>query len=735
MPIARSRRLPAGALGMLLLVLLGQRGAVAVDPALPSRHAILVGCTEYPQLGPEYALHGPDNDVGLVNRLLCERFQFQNHDIVRLIASQQSALRPTRANILREFDRLTERIQPDDQVVLLLAGHGSQLPDTDGDEDDGLDEVFLPEDTPRGANIGNGERGITDDAIASYLNRWRQKGAHVLFLADTCHSGTMSRGWDNSDRTRGVRHVPANVLSPPDAVQDAERKASARLSATTQKNHDEKGADTLRGGLTAVFAVPPTALEQEHPMPPPNCAADATRFGRLTYALHQVLATTQTPLTHRELGQALARQYRDWAWFPLPEMESTHVDTEVLGKRAWDDRSALQLSRAADGTLEINQGLVHGLSVGTILQVLPHSTRNTNPNSAPIRQFAAVVKATPTTAVVEPIAFDDAPAVSTMEIRTPASCEVAQLDFGPMKLSVRAMALDADDSKATKIDAAQIQRLRESVHAMTAGKDAMIREAGPNELADVLLFAGSRGIAMRIRDADLATPPNDDAHTDLFGPYYYDDELAVKLGRDLRQIAVANNLRRLAVDLRPQNVSKRDKASVSVDWRLDRGPTTKGPWTPLSDGDERRFTRGDVLRLTLRNVGATPADVTVLYIDAARQIQSQYPSLRASQAGVYNTLAPEAMHELTIKINDGTIGAEDILIVSVLHKPPLSVNFAFLQQPGLMPADLRQVRGGNDSPFDALLEASLSGTRGTRRSDGARPFTLQRIRLEVFRAP
>ena len=729
MPIARSRRLTVGALWALLVLatIAGHRAAVAEEPTSPTRHALLIGCTEYSQLGPDYTLHGPNNDVGLIDRLLRERFQVQDRDIVRLTASQPAALRPTRANIVRELDRLAERIHSGNHVVLLLAGHGSRLPDIDGDEDDGFDEVFLPEDTPRGAKIDD---VIADDAIARHLNQWRQKGAHVLFLADTCHSGTMSRGWDVADRTRGIRHVPAEVLSARELVQEAERRVRDRPWLTARNNREETREVAGRGGLTAGYAVPPNALEQEHPMPPPNCAADAPRFGRLTYALHQVLATSHEPLTHRELGQELARQYRDWAWFPLPEMETTHVDTEVLGKRSWEDRSALQLSRAADGTLEINQGLVHGLTVGTILQVLPTASRNADP-----KQFAIVVRATPTTGVVEPVPFDGAQAVSPLEIRTPASCETAQLDYGALKLSIRSVALHDVDPKATKVDPSQIQQLKDTVHALATANEAMIREAGASELAEVLLIAGPHGVAMRLPDAAQATPSTNDARTDMFGPYRYDDDLSVKLARDLRQIAVAENLRRLAVDGRPRNVSKRDKASVYVDWRLDRGPTTEGPWTPLSDGDERRFTRGDVLRLALHNVGATPADVTVLYVDAARQIQSRFPSLRASQAGAYNTLSPGATHELTIKIHDGTVGAEDILIVSVLHAPPLSVNFAFLQQPGLTPADLRQVRGTSDSPLDSLLEASLSGARGTRRASVTRSFTLQRIRLEVFRSP
>lgn len=60
----------------------------------------------------------------------------------------------------------------------------------------------------------------------------------------------------------------------------------------------------------------------------------------------------------------------------------------------------------------------------------------------------------------------------------------------------------------------------------------MIREAGTNELADVLLIAGPRGIAMRLRDSESAVPSANDVRADLFGPYQYNDELAANLAAE-----------------------------------------------------------------------------------------------------------------------------------------------------------------------------------------------------------
>ena len=44
---------------------------------------------------------------------------------------------PTKQNILNAFERITQYSQPGDVVFLHYSGHGSRLPDQDGDEEDG----------------------------------------------------------------------------------------------------------------------------------------------------------------------------------------------------------------------------------------------------------------------------------------------------------------------------------------------------------------------------------------------------------------------------------------------------------------------------------------------------------------------------------------------------------------------------------------------------------------------
>lgn len=65
-----------------------------------------------------------------------------------------------------------------------LAGHGGQTKDTDGDEDDGYDEVIYPVDFK--------QRGhIVDDQIHAICVAPLQPGVRLTAIFDSCHSGSV----------------------------------------------------------------------------------------------------------------------------------------------------------------------------------------------------------------------------------------------------------------------------------------------------------------------------------------------------------------------------------------------------------------------------------------------------------------------------------------------------------------------------------------------------------------
>jgi hypothetical protein len=62
-------------------------------------------------------------------------------------------------------------------------GHGGQIKDQDGDEEDGYDEILIPGDYKESGQI-------VDDWIYSEFVTKIKAGVHVVAIVDCCHSGT-----------------------------------------------------------------------------------------------------------------------------------------------------------------------------------------------------------------------------------------------------------------------------------------------------------------------------------------------------------------------------------------------------------------------------------------------------------------------------------------------------------------------------------------------------------------
>lgn len=67
--------------------------------------------------------------------------------------------------------------------MLTCLGHGGQTEDTNGDEEDGYDEVIYPVDFRQ---VGH----IVDDQMHDIMVRSLQPGVRLTAIFDSCHSGT-----------------------------------------------------------------------------------------------------------------------------------------------------------------------------------------------------------------------------------------------------------------------------------------------------------------------------------------------------------------------------------------------------------------------------------------------------------------------------------------------------------------------------------------------------------------
>ncbi len=105
----------------------------------------------------------------------------------------------TRAAVTAGIDAAADRLQPGDTFLLTYAGHGGQVPDTSGDEEDGWDETWC---------LRDGQ--LLDDELLAFWHRFTP-GVRIIVVSDSCHSGTVTRARVDEaiDTTIGVTNAIA----------------------------------------------------------------------------------------------------------------------------------------------------------------------------------------------------------------------------------------------------------------------------------------------------------------------------------------------------------------------------------------------------------------------------------------------------------------------------------------------------------------------------------------------
>jgi hypothetical protein len=131
--------------------------------------------------------------VTIVGEMLRERFRFKNEQITLLLDNDA-----THSGIKNAFESLIERVQDNDFVYIHYSGHGSQtknLNEDKGDiEPDGKDETWVSYESRSGESAGADNYDVLDDEIDAWLAAIYAKTNQVVFVSDSCHSATVSRG-------------------------------------------------------------------------------------------------------------------------------------------------------------------------------------------------------------------------------------------------------------------------------------------------------------------------------------------------------------------------------------------------------------------------------------------------------------------------------------------------------------------------------------------------------------
>ena len=140
-----------------------------------AKKALCVGINDYPIDGAD--LKGCVNDANSWAALLVDHFDVARSDVKVLLDADA-----TKANILSGLRDLLAGAGSGDVLVFTNSSHGSQVPDTSGDET--YDEVMCPYDIM--------DNAVTDDELRE-LFTGLPRGVRLTVISDSCHSGTVTR--------------------------------------------------------------------------------------------------------------------------------------------------------------------------------------------------------------------------------------------------------------------------------------------------------------------------------------------------------------------------------------------------------------------------------------------------------------------------------------------------------------------------------------------------------------
>jgi len=103
--------------------------------------------------------------------------RYLNYDDVNVLLTKDA----TRKNVISQIKNIASTLDKGDYFLITYSGHGGQIPDTNGDETDFLDETWC---------LYDGQ--LIDDEL---YNLWCEfkEGVRIFIVSDSCNSGTVTR--------------------------------------------------------------------------------------------------------------------------------------------------------------------------------------------------------------------------------------------------------------------------------------------------------------------------------------------------------------------------------------------------------------------------------------------------------------------------------------------------------------------------------------------------------------
>ena len=252
------------------------------------KKAVCVGINNYP--GSSSDLQGCVNDAND----WAEFLQLNGFETQVILNSQA-----TRNNLLTALGNLINEAVADDVIVFTYSGHGTNVMDTSGDEDDSYDEALYVYDGV-----------LLDDSLRAVIQNIKP-GVHLVVVSDSCYSGTVTRiSSVGNPRYIKTDEIPPHAKSKKKLLSE-EDMVEILLSGC---DDDEYSYDAyINGRWNGAFSANAIKLMK-----------DRLTYSEFYEALRESLPSNEYPQTPQLEGSTENKQgllFETDSLIPLPEQE------------------------------------------------------------------------------------------------------------------------------------------------------------------------------------------------------------------------------------------------------------------------------------------------------------------------------------------------------------------------------------------------------------------------------
>lgn len=545
------------------------------------KRALLVGVNKYPNLPAYSQLRGCVNDVRVMKALLEDLFQFPPEN-VNVLTDEEA----TEQRIRDAMEKLVAECERDDIVVFHFSGHGSQMA-AKGEKPRGYDESIMPHDSGRmNASFPTQvePRDIRDTEIREWLVRLSRKTPHATLIFDSCHSGSITRSASDADETGTIlRWIPPDPLPVGANVTDAGERGTAR--ETAPRDWLPPGGSYV---LLAACAAEQGAYELEHVKD-----GASQRNGALTFFLAEELGQAVGPNTYLDIWERVADKVTSRFTKQTPHLEGRR-DMLVFGVEDFAPMRYLLVEGREGDELRLKGGAVHGLAVGSRLEIYPAGTKKVSDAESGRLGLAEVTSVGPVGSRAGIIEESGAGAIAS----NARAVEVVRADAETRMPVWLAPAPDAyvreRDELREELEHSKLLEVRDSV----VGARAQISVTSSDE----------DGAAWAVLDRSEASLMPRHAVASPEGKF--------KIRENLETLWRFHKVRELR--------NERSALKGKVDFQLlkrDAG----GAWVEVAEADEPVYETGEPIAFRVVNRSGLPLYASVLDLGVSKRIDILYP--------------------------------------------------------------------------------------------------------------